>query len=187
MVLENGKMIYSGSAKEAVDYYTFNEKEKLNLTNNLKWNIDDAPGNEDIKVLEIQISSLKGDVLSIGSGIKIEYLFLNNKENINLGTTIEILGINDELLVHQGIGITSNRDSKSGIYKASYSIEPYTLNANEYKINLIFGENRNYLLLKLENILCFEIASEFEEGLNKKLPGLLYLNLEPKTEYLGKK
>jgi lipopolysaccharide transport system ATP-binding protein len=187
MVLQNGQSIFRGTANEAVDFYTQNEKEKLKIANHLIWKKGEELGNEDIKMIEMKVSPLSGDVISINSGIIIEYTFYNRKQDINLGSTIEIRSLKEELLVHQGQKIAYAPKSKQGVYKVTFSIAQYVLNAGQYKISLIFGENARYVLFAPRDIMGFEVSSEFEGGMNKVLPGLLYLDMKPTTEFLGGK
>lgn len=184
MVLENGRMAFSGgTAKEAVDFYTNNEKEKLRISNHLKWDTNNAPGNNNIRIVEMKVTPLNGDVVSINSGFQISYTFYNKKANINLGSTIEIMSLKDEVLVHQGHKVAFNPKSKEGYYTVSFNIAPYVLNAGQYKINLLFGENARYVLYDHREIMGFEIASEFENGMNRVLPGMLYLDMKSTAVY----
>lgn len=185
MVLQNGRKVFEGSSVDAVQFYTQSEKQRLEIVNHMRWPKEEAPGNDNIRLLELKLSPLRGEMLSIDSGIKVEYTFSNTRENINLGTTLEVTSIKDELLIHQGMGITTERDSRQGIYKAEFQIADYVLNEGQYKINLMFGENKSYRLLKLDEIMGFQVAAGVNGEWNKSLPGLLYLDLKPKTAYLG--
>tara|TARA_B100000965_G_C19601988_1_gene763317 strand:+ start:2542 stop:3822 length:1281 start_codon:yes stop_codon:yes gene_type:complete len=183
IVLENGQVKFDSDANSAVNFYANAQKLKLNLHSNSVWNFEDAPGNENIKILNINVSPINGDVLSISSGIKIEYSFYNRKEDINLATTVQVTNLKDEIVIHQGHKLAYNPKSRRGVYTISFHIQPYILNAGHYKLGLIFGENARYVLWKVEEFIAFELSSEFEKDLPKVLPGTLYLDMSPEVNF----
>ena len=180
LILQNGEVTYSDtSAEEAVNYYTKIEKEKLNFTNHLNWNLEKSPGNDNIKILDIKINPINGQSISITSGFTVEYAFFNYKENINLATTLEIRNLKDEILFHQGHRVAyDDTKSKKGIYSVVFKFEPFIFNSGQYKINIIFGENATYLLYQAKEIMGFNIAFEVFGTMNKKLPSTLVFKYE---------
>ena len=57
IVLNEGKVIFNGDTREAINYYL---KTNHNVNdNNISWNIDEAPGGENLKILGIRISPKK--------------------------------------------------------------------------------------------------------------------------------
>lgn len=187
LILQNGEVTYSDvSAEEAVKYYTKIEKEKLNFTNHLNWNLKKSPGNDNIKILEIKINPINGQSISIASGFTVEYTFFNYKENINLATTLEIRNLKDEILFHQGHRVAyDDTKSKKGIYSVVYKFEPFIFNSGQYKINIIFGENSTYLLYQAKEIMGFNIAFEVLGTMTRKLPGALVLNINPSSSFIS--
>ena len=175
LILENGQTtLINASAKEAVKYYIENEKKQINTSNHLNWELTEAPGNEDIKLMEIKIKPLKGNEINISSGFTIEYTFYNYNENINLGTTLELSTMNDDVIFHQGHRVAFDKEkSKKGIYKVVFTFDAFILNSNRYKINLIFGENATHLLYHAQDICSFDIQFEPIGIMTKKLPGKL--------------
>lgn len=185
MVLANGQKIFEGTSKDAVDYYLQHEASTLELANLRQWQLNDAPGNENIKLLTVEVKPLLGNMITITSGFTISVTFFNHKSDINLDATIELRTKADELLVHDGIGISNSRDSKTGVYTVTFSINGHVLNAGEYRLNLIFGENRRYALWKVDNILVFEIAHVTTNDTGRKMPGILSLDLKPQFQFMA--
>tara|TARA_X000000950_G_scaffold119545_1_gene149784 strand:+ start:2947 stop:4233 length:1287 start_codon:yes stop_codon:yes gene_type:complete len=177
LILENGETkLLEVSAQKAVKYYLDNERAQLSLVNEKKWDINTAPGNDLIKLLSVNVKPLSGKNITVSSGFVVNCSFYNNKENINLDTTLEILTLEDEIILHQGLGTAySPKKSKKGIYTVTFSINGFILNSNRYKINLIFGENQQHLLYRLNNICIFDIIFEPKGFLTRKLPGKIIL------------
>jgi len=183
ILLQNGNIVFRGTAKETISNYKSGEILKLNTNNSIKWDIDNAPGNEKIKLLEIKIIPLKGEYISIASGFVIKYTIQNNMENSTLGTTIDIKTADDILMVHQGTMISLNRNSKKGIYNIEFEVMPFTLNAGTYKLSIIIGENKRYDIALFQNILGFEIDTGEGLKFDKKLPSLLHLDIKSQVDF----
>lgn len=177
LILENGETkLLDVSAQKAVKYYLENERAQLNVVNNKQWDINTGPGNDWIKLLSVNVTPLSGKNITVSSGFVVNCSFYNNKENINLDTTLEIRTIEDEIIFHQGHGTAYDpQKSKKGIYTVTFSINEFILNSNRYKINLIFGENQQHLLYRSNNICIFDIIFEPNGFTTKKLPGKIIL------------
>ena len=173
MLLKNGRMIAEGRTRDVLERYQ--KSSSFSLLTNQQWDFENAPGNESIKIVKITALPLNGRILTIDSGIQINYLFYNNCENVNLGTTLE-LSTKDEIIVfHTGIMLSKNKDSQIGYYSVSMEIPPFLLNTGVYRVKLIFGENQRYLLFKMDNVIGFEVEnSSIGMGSNMfKVPGII--------------
>jgi lipopolysaccharide transport system ATP-binding protein len=112
-----------------------------------------------------------GDAITVESGICFNILFRNKKSNINLDATIFIFSLDDICLFETGCIISSDYDSKNGIYKVRGRVPSYTLNAGSYKVNLIFGENQSYILWRMNDIVSFDVENTLtDRGLNMNVP-----------------
>jgi len=173
IVLKNGSIDFKGTANEAVDNYIMGADQDKRTEK--KWNIENAPGNENIKLLNIQVKPVDGNIISTLTDFKISYEFLNNKQEINLGTTIEIITKDDIIILHRGIKLSENRDSKFGVYKIDWHIPGKLLNANSFRLKLYFGENQKYPLFVIDDIMHFEIINENydKETSNRIVPGII--------------
>ncbi|MFN3998527.1 ATP-binding cassette domain-containing protein [Algoriphagus sp.] len=171
LVLHNGMHGFEGSTQEAVNYYQQNSE--LNQSVNFELGSPNIIGNENIKILKFEVGSLKGDYISISSGVYFECTFYNEKANINLDVTFELVNTEEVKIFHHGAFVSTEKDSKRGIYTIKGQLDPYTINAGQYKFNVIFGENQRYLLFKESEIIGFEIANESFGSNTEILPGVL--------------
>tara|TARA_B110000977_G_C11026681_1_gene473475 strand:+ start:32 stop:1285 length:1254 start_codon:yes stop_codon:yes gene_type:complete len=171
IVIDKGKITHHGTQNSAIEHYK--NSNILSLQN------EDVKRlrNENIKVLEYNISPIKGNIINISSGIGIEIIFYNYKENINLDVTFELRKLDDTILFHQGDFITKNNDSKKGVYVVKASINKDILNAEKYFLKVIFGENQRHELLTIEKLTTFEVINESTGSNFSKNPGIILPNL----------
>lgn len=183
VVMQHGGVSYMGGALESVEYY-----QKLNnVPSSLEHNgdIDSAPGNENIKILKFITQPVKGNYLTISSGLEFELVFFNYKQGINLDVTFELRNSDEIVIFHTGELVTVNKDSKKGIYIVKGHIEPNLLNAGVYKFNLIFGEDQKYPLYIQNEVIQFEILNESLGSNNNLLPGVIRPDLNFSNKFYG--
>jgi lipopolysaccharide transport system ATP-binding protein len=175
LVLRFGEKKFEGNQMEAVQYY-----QNAHQTNNSflhAGNLDDAPGNENIRILNFEVSPLKDEVITVSSGFVFKLVFYNAKPNINLDATFELLNADENVIFHHGALISTDNDSKEGEYCVEAKVPGYLLNAGTYKFNLIFGLNQRYVLYKNAELIQFEIMNEGLGSNNNILPGILRLDI----------
>ncbi len=165
IVIQNGEIVYKGDIKNAVNAYLNQSLETISL--NRKWNKDERPGNENIKINNISLMPIEGNKLTIGSGISFDLSFNNYIGNINIAFGFTVYGLDDTKIFESGIIISSENNSEIGLYKLNGKLNPFILNAGVYKIKIVFGQNQQYVLFKHENIIQFEIEDTFfDRGVN---------------------
>lgn len=171
LVLNNGTFAFSGSAEEAVTHY----QHQSNMNNSISYSIGsaDSLGNDLIKILEFSVKPLKGDFISISTGISFEILFFNESTSINLDVTFELLNVEEIKIFHHGAFISVNKDSKQGYYKVRGHLSPYTLNAGQYRFNVIFGENQRHVLFRGDDLIGFEVLNKALGYNTSILPGVM--------------
>jgi len=176
IVLENGGIKYSGTANDAVDFYL---KNSTKTSNNRKWDLVNAPGNEKVKVTEISIKESDGKTnFTIDSKLTLSYKLYAQLENATLGTTIVVKNSKEDIIFSDGTPIASDRNSKKGFYSVEVNFPYKILNSDSYSIDLIVGENRRYAIFKEENILNFEILFGGNIKHDKKSLGIIYQELD---------
>jgi lipopolysaccharide transport system ATP-binding protein len=185
ILLENGKVTQNDLASSVVDKYLGGQGDNKNC---LEWNFpDDAPGNEYIRLMKVSALPLNDEtIISIDTGIKIDILFYNYKENASIDLTIRV--INDEgiMIFESGCIISPNRDSKRGLYQIGGIIPPHLLNAGSYKINMFFGLDQLHALYAFDKDLSFEIENTATgRGSNmSRAPGVIRPMLQWATRFL---
>jgi len=177
IVLQNGELRYNGKQLEAVNFYQANKNTRAHFEHS--GNTDDAPGNENIRVLKFTVKALNGDSITISSGLSFEMIFLNVKAGINLDATFELKNSDEIPVFHNGALISTANDSKSGVYTVKGIIPPYLLNAGTYTFKLIFGENQRYLLFGADDFISFDVENESKGSNSHPAPGIIH----PKLEY----
>jgi lipopolysaccharide transport system ATP-binding protein len=182
LLLKGGRLIAEGPTPEVIGIYQ--KTSDVSLEKSRRWNLEDAPGNELIKITQVSALPLGGSTINIDSGVRIQYLFYCAVENKNLDTTLEVITKDEIVVFHKGVVLGSERNGP-GFYSISVEIPPFLLNANVYRIKLIFGESQRYLLFQTDHILAFEIEnSNTGMGSNlSRVPGVIRPELEWKIEF----
>ena len=184
LVIDSGALKYEGPVEDAVQFYL---SESISTNSGaVEWK-DNAPGNENIRLKKIEVEPTNGDIINIDSGVEIVFEFHNEKEGINLGCTAELFNREGVMVFHRGVRITTESDSKRGLYRVVLSIPPFLLNANVYRLGLMFGESQRYLLFKAHDLMSFEVANtDTGQGTNlNQVPGVIRPNFDWKFEYRG--
>jgi lipopolysaccharide transport system ATP-binding protein len=181
IVLANGQLIYQNKQLEAVSFYQTNNNTKSSFEH--RGDMDSAPGNENIRVLKFVIRSLEGESISISTGLSFEMTFFNQKAGINLDATFELKNSDEIPVFHNGVLISTNNDSNTGLYHVKCVIPPYLLNAGNYSFKLIFGENQRYLLFGADDFIGFEVENESKGSNSALAPGVIHPKLDFTVNY----
>jgi lipopolysaccharide transport system ATP-binding protein len=174
IALENGLITYVGNTIDTVSYYQNRGEKKTYL--NYIWLVEKAPGNAFIKLLKFEVGSKDGKVITISSGIDFNIVFINVKVNINLAVSLIVQNSDEIIICEIPYLITTERNSKHGIYETNFNIPGYTLNAGTYSISILFGEDQRFVLKKFEHVVEFEIVNEYIGNNINNLPGFLRIN-----------
>lgn len=171
ILLKNGTLDYTGLIQETVlEYQKGNE---LQTSYKHDGSYSTAIGNDNIRILEFSANPIHDEILSINSGIKVKLKFYNNKPNINLDITYELRTTEEVVVFHTGAVVSSNNDSKTGVYDIEFTIPPKVLNAGNYYFKLLFGENQRYALYSNDNIIGFYIENVNLINNSNIVPGII--------------
>ena len=176
IVLSNGKFAFKGSQLDAVTNYQSSHLSSSSF--NHTGPLENAPGNDNIRILKFNVTPLVGDVISISSGVQFELIFYNHKSDINLDATFELRNSDEVTVFHHGALITRNSDSGRGSYTVKGVIQPNLINAGIYRFNIIFGENQRYALFVVQDFIQFEILNEALGSNSFQLPGVIRPNIQ---------
>ena len=160
VLLEDGMVSFDGSVDKAIELYkSQNNKE-------LKKEFSDSNKffNEYIQLNSFEISAIKGNLISINSGIEFSFLFKNLKKVLNIDITYEISNMEDLVIFHSGHVIEETTKNKTEVLQVKTQIPHLNLNAGTYKLKLIFGQNQSKLLLTTDYFLEFEVLFQFQKG-----------------------
>ena len=175
ILLKSGKLEFDGDINQAVNRYQMSHQTNSYFEHTGP--IDEAPGNENIRIIKFNVSPIKGDVISISSGIEFEMQFYNAKESINLDATFELRSIDEVPVLHHGCLLSEKKDSQIGFYTVKGRLNSDLLNAGIYYFNLIFGENQRHPLYTRNNFVQFEVMNEAIGTNANILPGVIRPNI----------
>ena len=184
IVLENGMVKYRGSIKDAVEQYISGSG---NVSSNVYfYNLESAPGNDNIRICSFEVMPETGNVINVESGIHFRLVFMNYKPDIILDATFELHTIDDVIVFHTGKVLSPNKDAKVGKYDVEFTIPPFYLNTGKYMMKIWFGEAQRYLLWGFYEH-TFEIENSLTgQGFNMAtLPGILKPHFDFISSYHG--
>ncbi|KFF13957.1 ABC transporter ATP-binding protein [Chryseobacterium soli] len=157
ILLNQGTMGYQGSMLDTIIEY---QKSSATASSyHYNGNINDALGNEKIKVKEFSVTPIKGGLIDIDTGVHVKLTFENYLPNINLDTTFELKNYEELVIFHVGKLVTKDNDSKVGEYTVEFDIPSGLLNAGNYYFKLIFGKNQTEPLFIKDNFVGFEVEN----------------------------
>ncbi len=171
IVLRNGQLVFSGTQHGAVSFY-----QNAHQTNSCyihEGHVNTAPGNEWIRILRFDIKPLRGDTISISSGIVVDMEYYNHKEGTNLDVTFELKTAEEVIVFHHGTFVAQENSSRRGNYHVRATLSSDLLNAGTYLFNLIFGENQRYALYIVQDFVSFEVMNESIGSNSNILPGVI--------------
>jgi lipopolysaccharide transport system ATP-binding protein len=180
IVLKHGGLTFSGNEFEAVQYY-----QNLNETNSsfqYHGAIEEAPGNNNIRILEMSVNPQEGELLSMLSGVEFQLKIYNLLEGKNIDVTFEVSNNDDVVVFHRGLILTENNSSRKGVYDITCRLPKQFFNAGMYNVKLIFGESQRYLLYEADAFVSFEVMQEMAGSNSGRLPGITFPELSFKVE-----
>jgi lipopolysaccharide transport system ATP-binding protein len=158
ILLRDGTIAGSGTPSEVVEDY-------LSLAapggHTREWEDSaSAPGNEHVRLAYVRVGSPDNkSIITIDSGVQITIGLENFRPNINLGCSVYVSNSEGVLLFHSSYRISSDADSHSGFYEVRGTIPGHLLNAGRYFIDLVFGKDQRWVLLRVDSVVCFEVEN----------------------------
>nr|MBC8555456.1 ABC transporter ATP-binding protein [Candidatus Brocadiales bacterium] len=182
IVLVQGKLLYQNNSTDAVTYYLSSSKEKL--TNEISWNIKDAPGGERLKILGVKINPAKGDLITVASGILFEFECFTTLEKSAVDVSFEILTNEGVRLTKNGYLISEPKDLVPGKYIVTAELPPFILNKGIYNLHVWYGLSGTENLAGVKEWIQFEIASAPVDHMTMEFPGVLRPKISYKRKFL---
>ncbi|MGH1518949.1 ABC transporter ATP-binding protein [Chryseobacterium sp. JK1] len=157
ILLNQGQIDYQGNILNTIIEYQKSSARDSSYTYN--GNINEALGNDNIRIKEFSASPIKGDLIDIDSGVRVKLVFHNYCPDITLDTTFELKNYEELVIFHVGKLITENNDSKVGEYTVEFDIPAGLLNAGNYYFKLYFGKDQRILLFGIDEFIGFEVEN----------------------------
>lgn len=144
IVLKDGMLDFSGTVKDAVDYYTLTNYKK---TDSLYFkDLKTAPGNDKIRIRSMEVKAAKGRNITIDTDIEVLLVFYNYLANAMIDVTFELRTLEDIVVFHRWKNFSEKKDSVKGEQQVSFTIPAGLLNAGRYYFRVWFGENEAHVL-----------------------------------------
>lgn len=158
ILIRDGAVAASGTVADVADDYLASAASAANAR---EWRDSaTAPGNESIRLFYIRIVPPEGSAeITIDTGAQIEIGLENLQENINLGCTVYVSNREGVLVFESGHRISSESDSRRGFYQVTGRIPGHLLNAGRYSLDVVFGKEQRYLLLRIDGVVSFEVEN----------------------------
>jgi len=172
MVIDHGLTVFEGNTDEGVEFYLKKEKENYDLSTSKFWDLNNAPGNNNAKILSLELKTHENSFF-IEKEIQVEIQFINYLNNHSINTTVAIYNDKD---IHI---LTSPNLPRIPLMKGTYIskciIPKDFLNKGRYFFTiLLVGENFE-IISHLEKIIildCDEIGNH-REGYFGVWPGAI--------------
>jgi lipopolysaccharide transport system ATP-binding protein len=158
VLIRDGAVAASGTVADVADDYLSGTAPSASVR---EWRDSaTAPGNESVRISYIRIVPPEGNAeITIDTGVQIEIGLENSRENINLGCTVYVTNRDGILVFESGHRITSDDDSRRGFYQLTGRIPGHLLNAGRYSLDVVFGKDQRYVLLRIDGVVSFEVEN----------------------------
>ena len=170
VLLKDGSIEVAGEIEKVVDFYVSDSKGKSEK--NSFWNIEDAPGNDFIKV-KSAFTTYENERITVRSSFDIVTEFWNYNENEKINVSMVVWDINQNPIFN----ITTNCIFlQKGLYKAVFHIPENFMNDGIYRIQNYFVVNSSTPVFIHDNACSFEI---FEDRVSTGWHGKWIGNVRP--------
>lgn len=181
ILLQNGRLTKSGPIAEIINSYQSNlTSSDIKVTFPVK--------SETIILRDFRFYPV-GDTSSItcDTPILFEIHFENLIPSRTQDVTLELKMMDGSIVFHQAFEFAPKGDSKKGGYFLKGKIPGKLLNAGYYSFKLIFGHNRQYSLLTINELCVFEVENTHTllGSLFNSPPGTIRIDLDIDCSYEG--
>ena len=174
IMLKSGKITFDGEANAAVDFYMQGGSD---LASFQEWTADEMPGNDNIKIRRAAVYARDksvGDPILTSDEIAFEIEFYNNLGNANIDITWDLMNVQGIHVAHVGT-ICNPEGIETGWYKTTGVFPGGILNTERYVLSVLFGRNQRQALLKIDDLLTFDIEDNLRRTNNfNKFPGVIH-------------
>jgi len=161
--LDKGMVKATGDSKTVVNTY-LGTLQKKSFSQNFT-SIEDAPGNDAIKVLSVELIPQLHDPMApidIRTALTVKFRFYNFRDDISLSVDLLLFTLSGECIfdIPSGQAIY-----KSGIIEGECTIPGNFLNDGAYYFSLFFVKDTCEPLLSFDECLSFDVA-DYRENIN---------------------
>lgn len=184
ILLQNGQVTMNGPTQDVVDSYLmqFNQ-----LKNNYVFS-DSEHSNAELKLNSIDIHAKdksSTNPIFMNEEVHLEFDYTNLKSQ-NLDITIELFDDASNHVFHVGTLTNENGELPPGNYVSTAIIPANLLNSKTYFLNIIFGKNQRFVIMKIDYIAAFSVEKIVREqsANSSQFPGIIHPQLKWTTQSL---
>ena len=203
-VLKNGGFDFYGTAEDAIVHFqsNFNENKSFEMVSLgsqdlekmleqdaqqvvdlFSQNLHKAAGTDSIKIINLYALPLRGNYISISSGVLFELYFYNNRADILLDISFQLRTVDGVLLFHHGTLASEHAITPRGYYRLRGALPSNFLNTGHYNLSVKFGADMREVLFEARDFVKFEIQNDL--ALNETIPGVVRPNMRYVVDYVG--
>ena len=177
ILLEDGAVKYSGGIEDTIRMYI--DDGTIPSQSVFFDDLATAPGNDKVRIKSFEVLPVKGNVVSVASGIHFRLTFMN------LDAVFELHTADDTIIFHSGKVVSPHRESKIGEYVVDLYLPPFLLNRGKYNMLIWFGENNRFIISR-QFSFPFMVEDAFTDDpyLRRPLPGILKLDINASYQFI---
>jgi lipopolysaccharide transport system ATP-binding protein len=153
IVMDQGKLVFSGSADEAVENYMNANASKVQPSTVFS-SPEDAIGNEFIKIKSVSVQPTNP---TITDEFSIHFSFWNFSPGPSIFLAMDLINVYEEVVFGSGFTFETGIDN---ICEASCIIPADLMNDGLYEINLYFNSVEMRPIFQALNIISFEVSDK---------------------------
>jgi lipopolysaccharide transport system ATP-binding protein len=163
LYLKAGKLEDSGQTDKVINNYLSREVKNCMVRN---WeNNDEAPGNEQIRLLRAELIPKvadDNDPITVNTELGMEFDFINYTDNglVNMSLLLNTAGG----MCIFNVGTVPMHLTKGKLYKSCLTIPGNLLNDDIYTIDLLFVKDTSAVFFAMNDLLTFEVADVPRQG-----------------------
>ncbi|MFA0964690.1 polysaccharide ABC transporter ATP-binding protein [Roseivirga sp. BDSF3-8] len=167
ILLNKGQKVFDGDVEQAISRYLG----VSNLSSNSQqWSEDKAPGNETVKILNVEARRSGGaveDPITMDDDIELQVTFKRYISGQRLDINIQLV-FEDDILFATSTGMDNNVDAMpdtQGVHTVKCTVPSHFLNSGNFALNILAVTDYRNLCYKLEQAVQFSIVQrEAGEG-----------------------
>lgn len=174
VLLDKGGVIEIGSPSATINTYF---RRNSSLFSHIKYEAENAPGNDLIKLLSADIQLSEGDVLDIRHAFTFNFVFILSQNFDEFNYSLNMYGVTGEHIFNsQSVSFKAQK----GQLKASCTIPANLMNNGDYTFSIMAVNKNSIPLFNFTDVLRFEI---FDDRQHEKWFGEIGGAVRPKLDW----
>jgi len=156
---ETGRLIKLGETSSVVGQYL---RVDSKLINEKEWSEDDAPGNSNVKLRSVKITTQKNkatDIVEINESIFIVIIVKSKKCYPDFGISVVVKNSQGEIIIHSSSLTSTTSEVTDDIWLYKMEIPPNLLNVGRYSVSVASDIPNKEMIFHVKDILSFDVVS----------------------------